>query len=277
VGAIPRGELVRLDPQSKELQPFLGGISAEFVDFSKDGTQIAYVTYPDGILWRAKADGTERVQLTSPPIYPYLCRWSPDGAQILFSAQHDSSHFGLYTISAQGGSPAPIVPAETGGAGIDGSWSPSGHRIVYAFHALWIFDLDSRKASKIPGSDGLFAPRWSPDGRYIAAMTWSPALTIKLLDMQTQHWSTLTENTGPWGYPSWSHDGRFIYALNFWSKWSIQRISVPDGKIDLVVDPRDVHLIGAFHFWFDLDPNDTPLTLRDNGTSDIYALNLEVK
>jgi hypothetical protein len=66
-GTITRGELVRFDRTSKQLRPFLGGISAEFLTYSKDRTQIAYVTFPDGILWRAKADGTERFQLTNPP------------------------------------------------------------------------------------------------------------------------------------------------------------------------------------------------------------------
>ncbi len=74
-GAAPRGELVRFDSQSKELQPFLGGISAEFLSFSGDGSQVAYVTFPDGILWRINRDGTERRQLTNPPLHPILCRW----------------------------------------------------------------------------------------------------------------------------------------------------------------------------------------------------------
>jgi DNA-binding winged helix-turn-helix (wHTH) protein/Tol biopolymer transport system component len=280
VGTIPRGELVRLDPKSKQLLPFLGGISEEFVAYSKDGAQIAYVTYPDGILWRAKADGTDRVQLTSPPTYPRLCRWSPDGTQILFSDTRSASRFGLYTVSAQGGMPRLLLPDDDGQGEIDGYWSPDGHKIVYqvdAHHSLRILDLDTGKVNQVPDSDGLWSPRWSPDGRYIAAMATLPPVTIKLFDLQTQHWSTLTENTGPWGYPTWSHNGRFIYALNDRGKWSIQRISVPDGKIDLVVDLSDVHLIGAVGFWFGLDPNDTPLLLRNNGTRDIYALTLEVK
>jgi len=43
----------------------------------------------------------------------------------------------------------------------------------------------------------------------------------------------------------------------------------------MVVDLSNVHLIGAVGFWFGLDPNDTPLLLRNNGISDIYALTLE--
>jgi hypothetical protein len=57
-GVIERGELVRYDARSSRLQPWLGGISAEFVTFSSDGQFVAYVTFPEGILWRANRDGS---------------------------------------------------------------------------------------------------------------------------------------------------------------------------------------------------------------------------
>ena len=69
-GVIPKGELVRLDSKSGQFLPFLGGISANLVVFSKDGQAVAYVSYPDGVLWRANKDGSERVQLSSPPLSP---------------------------------------------------------------------------------------------------------------------------------------------------------------------------------------------------------------
>lgn len=87
-GVILRGELDRYDAQSHRLQPWLGGISAEFITFSPDGQYVAYVTFPEGILWRANRDGSHPVQLTDASVYPLNPRWSPDGTQILFCNSH---------------------------------------------------------------------------------------------------------------------------------------------------------------------------------------------
>ena len=89
VGRTFRGELVRYDAKSKQLTPFLGGISAEFAAFSNDGQWVAYVSFPEGALWRSKADGSERLQLTYPPSqassrWDACPRWSPDGKKIVF-------------------------------------------------------------------------------------------------------------------------------------------------------------------------------------------------
>jgi len=84
VGRTFRGGLVRYDSKIGQFVPFLSGTSAEFVTFSKDGQWVAYVTYPEGGLWRSKPDGSQRVQLSYPPLYPVLPRWSPDGKQIVF-------------------------------------------------------------------------------------------------------------------------------------------------------------------------------------------------
>ena len=62
-----QGQLVRYDARSQQFVPYLSGISAIQLGFSKDGQWVAYTSYPDGTLWRSKVDGTERLQLTSSP------------------------------------------------------------------------------------------------------------------------------------------------------------------------------------------------------------------
>ena len=59
--------------------PYLSGISAMGLDFSRDGEWVAYNDGTDGTMWRSKVDGTQKLQLVSPPMLAYLPRWSPDG------------------------------------------------------------------------------------------------------------------------------------------------------------------------------------------------------
>ena len=84
IGQTYRGELMRYDSKASQFSSFLGGISAEYVAFSKDGQWVSYVSYREGTLWRSKLDGSERLRLTYPPMYPLLPRWSPDGKNIIF-------------------------------------------------------------------------------------------------------------------------------------------------------------------------------------------------
>ena len=79
-------------------------------------------------------------------------------------------------------------------------------------------------------------------------------------------------------FPSFSHDGKFIYALDHVeSERFIFRIPVTGGKAQRIFDLKDVHLTGRLTFSMSLDPTDAPLLLREMGSSEIYALNLEQK
>lgn len=67
------------------------------------------------------------------------------------------------------------------------------------------------KMTPVPGSEGLFSPRWSPDGRYLAALSMDLA-SIHLFDFRTQVWTTwLTAQEGHVGWQLWSPDSRAIY------------------------------------------------------------------
>src|SRR5262249_38008470 len=84
VGTQRRGELVRYDRATRQFVPFLSGISADWVEFSRDGKWVTYVSFPEMNLWRSRADGGERLQLTFSPMAVMAPRWSPDGMHIAF-------------------------------------------------------------------------------------------------------------------------------------------------------------------------------------------------
>jgi DNA-binding winged helix-turn-helix (wHTH) protein/Tol biopolymer transport system component len=280
LGFSPRGELSRFDSKTKQFQPFLGGISAQGVVFSKDGKSIAYVSYPEGILWKANRDGSNPVQLTDPPIQALMPRWSPDGKQIFFAFDYPGPNGGFYVVSSDGGSPQKILPEDRH---MDGflTWSPDGHRMVGTSistdgkRVLRILNLDTRQDTTIPGSDGLFAPRWSPDGRYIAAANWDGG-HLKIFDFKTQQWSELAQKGTP-DSPEWSADGQYIYFRRVVGDPGLFRIRIHGGTAEKIADLKDFHDAGWFGRYMGLDPTDAPLLLRDVGSEDIYALTLDQK
>ncbi len=281
-GTNPRGELSRYDAQSKQFQPFLKGVSAEGVAFSKDGQSVAYVSYPEGILWKANRDGSNPVQLSQTPMYAMNPRWSPDGAQIVFMDLASPLGILSYIVPPDGGSPRRLLP-EVDREITDPNWSPDGKKIVFALatpedkgqYALRMLDLASGQVTILPGSSGLDSPRWSPDGRMIAALTLSTS-ALKVYDTGNQQWSVLVQK-GAVAFPAFSRDSQFLYYLLLGDNQAVYRVRVKGGEPERVVDLKDWHMTGYFTFWMGLDPTDAPLLLRDNGTSELYALTLEAK
>jgi eukaryotic-like serine/threonine-protein kinase len=279
LGQIYRGELTRYDAKTKQFVPFLGGISAEFADFSKDGQWVAYVSYRDGTLWRSKADGSQRQQLTYPPTYAVLPRWSPDGKKIIFFefALSADKPARMFEISPDGGSPQLILPDDHSQQ-LDPNWSPDGTKIIFAGEsndpssAIHVLDVASRKVTDVPGSQGLYSPRWSPDGHYLSAFS-ADSKTLLLFDCATQKWAPLA--TGSLGWLNWSHDGQYVYMLDFSARDAIVRIRVRDHKMEQVADLTNLITTGRYGTALALTPDDSPLMLRDTGSQDVYSVDWE--
>jgi Tol biopolymer transport system component len=277
VGRTYRGELERGDSRSGRFTPFLSGISAEDVVISKDGQWVAYVSYPEGVLWRSKLDGSEKLQLTSPPLLAGLPRWSPDGKQIAFFDATLGKQEKIYLVSADGGSPQQLLP-EDSEPQQNPDWSPDGKKIVFGGvpaddHAtIRVLDVNTRQVSTLPGSRGVFAPFWSPDGRYIVAMP-SDSLSLVLFDFQTQQWSQLAKIRS--AFMNWSRDGRYVYFLHWLDNPAVLRVRINDRKVERVWDLSNLPNTGNVGPWLGLAPDDSPLLLKDIGTQDVYALDWE--
>jgi eukaryotic-like serine/threonine-protein kinase len=277
VGRTYRGELERRDPKSGQFMPFLSGISAEDLAFSKDGQWMAYVSYPEGVLWRSKPDGREKVQLSYPPLFAGMPRWSPDGKQIAFGDYSVGKPARIYLVSAEGGSPQQLLP-EHPEPQRDPTWSPDGDKIVFGGaradndSAIRVLDLITHKLSMLPGSRGLYAPRWSPNGRYIVAMP-SDQLSLVLFDFQTQKWSQIAKVRA--GFLNWSRDGQYVYFVRWLVNPAVLRIRISDREVEQVSDLTNLPTTGNLGQWLGLGPDDSPLVLKDTGTQDIYALDWE--
>jgi eukaryotic-like serine/threonine-protein kinase len=275
----PRAELVRYDVKSGQFQPYLSGISAMGLDFSRDGEWVAYNDGADGTMWRSKVDGTQKLQLAFPPMQAYLPRWSPDGKQLAFFGHPPGETWQIYVVPATGGSPELIYHDKTNLA--DPNWSPDGKSLVFGENtlsnqgsAIYVLDMSTRKAAKLPGSEGLFSPRWSPKGRYLAAISVD-SLKLMLFDFTTQKWAELAKMLV--AYPTWSHDGRYLYFDGtLEDREDYFRVQVPDGKLERVLSLRGFQAAGgAFGNWSGLAPDESPLFARDASIQEIYALDVD--
>ena len=285
VGQQLRGGLVRYDAKTKQLLSYLSGISATHLDFSGDGEWVCYVTYPEFSLWRSKLDGSQRFQLTFPPMRAGWPRWSPDGKKIAFLNMQTGKPWKLYLVSAQGGSPQQLIPGQRSDHSAD--WTPNGNAIVFGVGNLGDrrsgatmiqqFDLKTSQITKLPGSEGLWWPELSPDGRYIFAETATAEPRLILFDFKTQKWEEKRNLNQSWwgewqGGWSWKGDAYYVIESAPGGERTISRARVNDFKFEKVASFRDLRLAWP---WMGVTPDDSPVLLRDVGTQDIYALDWE--
>lgn len=275
-----RGELIRYDAQRGEFVPFLSGMWASDLNFSTDGKWVAYVSYPDATLWRSRVDGSDRMQLTSPPVVAALPRWSPDGTQIAFMDIQKGRAWKIWLISATGGAAQEMLAENL--YQVDAHWSPDGKQMVFGRsptenNTIQLLDLNSKQVSIIPGSQGLYSPRWCPDGRHLAALTDTDR-KIVVFDFKRQTWSNWFSGTGLLSYPAWSRDGRYLYfEISGTETPGYYRIQLEQNHPELVVDLKDLHQYATFGSpWSGITPDGSPLFVRDTSMDEIYSLDLEL-
>jgi Tol biopolymer transport system component/predicted Ser/Thr protein kinase len=274
VSGEPRGELVAYDQKSGQWTPYFSGVDAEGVTFSRDRQWAAYAQ--EGNLWRSKLDGSERMQLTSPPLQANLPWWSPDGKRIAFMGYGNDGHWHIYVVSADGGGPEQLTAGNGGQA--DPSWSPDGNSLAFAENSenldkvsIHVLNLKTGRAVALVGSERMCCPRRSPDGRYIAAVRGHNQ-SLTLFDFTTQRWQAL--NTEIPNFMTWSRDGKTLYFDTVLrSDPAFYRVRMSDLKSERVFSLKSLRRAqGQFGPWSGLTVDDLPLTLRDVGVQDLYAL-----
>jgi Tol biopolymer transport system component len=173
------------------------------------------------------------------------------------------------------------LPGETNEA--DPTWSPDGNSLLYGSLdqsgtdvrsvAIHLLDLRTHQVSSLPDSEGLFSPRWSPDGHYAVAMS-AESQKLMLYDFKTQRWSELA--TGSVAFPSWSRDGNFVYFDSLvGTNPGIYRVRINNQKVEQIAPMTGLRRAGLVFTWSGLAPDDSPLILRDVGAQDIYAFDWE--
>jgi Tol biopolymer transport system component len=183
------------------------------------------------------------------------------------------------------------VPARTGDApkqvtpgeeeqGIP-SWSNDGAQLCFgdvpaAFgqpggtEAIHIVDTHTGHVSDLPNSDGLWSPRWSPNGRYISALTIK-GQQLELYDLEKKTW--ILTKAKHVSTPNWSRDSQYIYYDTEGKERLLERIRIRDGQVEEIGSLAGYPDLAPW--WSGLTPDNMPLLLRNLGTPQIYSLDLQ--
>ena len=283
LGWQPRAEMVHYQTKPGAFLTLLPGTDATQVDFSRDGKSVAYVR-TDGTLWRSNVDGGERLQLTYAPMQVTVPHWSPDSTRIAFTGMKTGEPTRIYSVSVEGGNTEQL---SNGPSDFDPSWSKDGSELMFGIlrgvddpepARILVLNLKTRTLTELADSKGICCPRWSPDGRWVIALS-ADNRKLLLFDVATQKWRQLADKMGVFGFMTWSPDSKYVgFDTTFTPDPAFFRVDIPDGQIAKIVSLKNVRrffppISGT---WSGLAPDGSPIVVRDISTQEIYALNLKM-
>ena len=282
VGRHRRSELVRIDVTTGLGTALVSLPSLESIDYSRDGKWITYATDPEAILWRSRVDGSDRLQLTQSPMRASWPRWSPDGTRIAFVGIHPGQPMQIQLVPAGGGSPQAVFP-EARNQGSP-TWLPDGQTLIFGRQPflegdknipfrLEKIDLSTHQISEIVGSDDMFVPVISPDGKFLAAVH-TLATHAALFEFASGRWTIFDQDSQY--RPAWSPDSTAFYFVTRQGAGSLYRCEASSrqlkllGKVPAVVAVTGQQL-GGLNFFL-MGPDGAPLMIREQSSSQLYAL-----
>ncbi len=286
-GGGERLELLRFDAKTRSFQILGSGTNVRGGKISPDGKWLAYVT--DQGLWRSRLDGSERVLLTpnSPDVwYP---RWSHDAKRIAYEGRTPDGRKAIFVMDSAGGTPRLAAALLKGSAGGVPDWAPDGNSIAFGIepdsansasreNGIYISTLEAPQGTpslqRLAGSEGLNNPRWSPDGKHLAARS-EDRKQLLLFDLQTRQWKQIAQ--GKLLMPAeWSHDGSYLYFQDILAPGQpLLRIRTGTEKPEMAMDFRSVLGAGAARCGFEgLTPDDAPIVLITRSGGDLFALDV---
>ncbi|HEY6292413.1 MAG TPA: hypothetical protein VI455_12760 [Terriglobia bacterium] len=135
IGSDRRVELVKYDLESREFQPYLSGISAEGISFSRDGQWVVYASTPEGRSGKAGSTGPTGSGLLLRGCTPIILAGHRTGAALLFKLRVPAGNQRVYVMPAGGGHPQQVGgdnEAAFWGEDSDVNWSPDGKSLIFA-------------------------------------------------------------------------------------------------------------------------------------------------
>jgi hypothetical protein len=187
--------------------------SEGFPAWSKDGSRIAFDSYPGGNweIYTMNADGSNKTRLTNDPALDRCPAWSPDGTKIAFHSNRDGN-YEIYVMNADGSNQTRL----TNNNNDDGfpAWSPDGTRIAFQSirdgnYEIYVMNTNGTSQTRLTNNLTVdLHPAWSPDGTKIAFDSNSQ---IDVMNADGTNPTHLTAGISP----AWSPDGTRIVFQSY--------------------------------------------------------------
>ena len=265
-----RAELARYDLKTREFATVFPGESATDLTYSADGAWVAYASYPERLLWRSRSDGSDRMQLTYPPMEVWEPHISPDGTKVAFGS-YDGDAF---IIDVNGGEPRKI--AEEARFPV---WSPDGRSLVLMklspgrkSYDFQIADALSGARTPIPSSNDKVGTVWIDNDTLLAST--KDFTNLADFNRKTGKWNDfLTGSFSNWVV---TQDGKYVVLATAGPEPILQRLRVADHHLETLTALKGFTRLANLS-WTQLRvaADGSPIITRATDNSQIYALNVK--
>jgi len=128
------------------------------------------------------------------------------------------------------------------------------------------------------GSDGYYAPLWSPDGQYLAAIQ-NPPKSLAIYSVKIKQWKQLKVFEHDWGFFVWAPDSKSLYSIlgpgeaATGEQTGIYRLTVPDGKWELFTKFAGLNvLVNGPQNFVSITPEGNVAAMNDTSVTQIYQM-----